>query len=54
MFDIPDHKNISEVVIDEDVVNGKKKPIVIYSELPADTTEKKQKSSSNKDNSKAS
>ena len=32
MYDIPSQKNVQEVVINEDVVDGKTDPIVIYSE----------------------
>lgn len=31
MFDLPGSKTISEIVVDEDVAEGKKEPIVIYS-----------------------
>ena len=31
MFELPDNKKISEVIIDEEVVLGKKKPITVYS-----------------------
>ena len=31
MFELPDNKNISEIIVDEEVVTGKKKPIVVYS-----------------------
>jgi ATP-dependent Clp protease ATP-binding subunit ClpX len=32
MFDVPDRENVSEVVIDSEVVEGKAEPLVIYSE----------------------
>lgn len=31
MFELPDDKKISEVIVDEEVVSGKKKPITVYS-----------------------
>jgi ATP-dependent Clp protease ATP-binding subunit ClpX len=31
MFELPDDKKISEVIVDEEVVAGKKKPITVYS-----------------------
>lgn len=30
MFELPDNKDISEVIVDEEVVNGNKKPILLY------------------------
>ncbi len=30
MFELPDNKNISEIIVDEEVVSGKKKPITVY------------------------
>lgn len=35
MFELPGNTGISEVVIDEDVVHGKKKPILIHDQKPA-------------------
>jgi ATP-dependent Clp protease ATP-binding subunit ClpX len=32
MFDAPDKKDLKEIVIDSDVVNGKKAPVEIYAE----------------------
>ena len=54
MFDLPGSENISEVVVDEDVVSGKKKPIVIYSDAKEIKAPKKQKALTAKNNSKAS
>ncbi len=37
MFDIPSQENIEEVIINEDVVNGKAEPIVVYEKDKAET-----------------
>ncbi|HEY7864515.1 MAG TPA: ATP-dependent Clp protease ATP-binding subunit ClpX, partial [Psychromonas sp.] len=42
MYDLPSVKNVSKVVIDENVIDGEAKPLLIYSE------EKKQLASSDK------
>ena len=34
MFDLPSSKNVSKVVIDEGVINGESKPLLIYSDQP--------------------
>ena len=34
MFDLPSLKNVSKVVIDEGVINGESKPLLIYSDQP--------------------
>ncbi|MFT7455888.1 MAG: ATP-dependent Clp protease ATP-binding subunit ClpX, partial [Marinobacter maritimus] len=32
MYDLPSVKNVSKVVIDENVISGQAKPLLIYSE----------------------
>ncbi len=32
MYDIPDKKDVAEIVIDAEVVNGQKTPILVYKE----------------------
>jgi ATP-dependent Clp protease ATP-binding subunit ClpX len=34
MFDLPSSKNVSKVVIDDGVINGESKPLLIYSDQP--------------------
>lgn len=50
MFDMPDNKDMSEVIIDEDVILNKKQPIVIYSKKESKSVSvKKTRSSFSKD-----
>ena len=35
MYNIPDKKNVAEIVLDADVINGKKEPIIIYAQSDA-------------------
>lgn len=49
MYDLPDSENVEKVVIDADVVNGKKDPTFVYS----DKDKKKKKPSSKKDEKEA-
>lgn len=49
MFELPGTTGISEVVIDEDVVLHKKKPILIHDQKPSDIEESSQKSSTSKE-----
>lgn len=46
MFELPDNKDISEVILDEDVVLGKKKPIIMYTHEETKSLEIKDSSDS--------
>ena len=46
MFDLPDNKEISEIILDEDVILNKKKPIAIYSKEDVKSIELKKPSDS--------
>ena len=35
MYNIPDKKNVAEIVLDADVIDGKKEPIIIYAQSDA-------------------
>ncbi len=37
MYDIPDKKEVAEIVIDADVIDGKKAPVLVYKEKTQDT-----------------
>ncbi len=49
MYDLPDLENVEKVIIDDDVVNGKKDPTFVYS----DKEKKKKKPSTKKDEKEA-
>jgi ATP-dependent Clp protease ATP-binding subunit ClpX len=34
MFDVPETENVTEVMVDEEVINNEKKPIMVYKEKP--------------------
>lgn len=36
MYDIPDKKEVAEIIIDGDVIDGKKTPILVYKEAKKD------------------
>jgi ATP-dependent Clp protease ATP-binding subunit ClpX len=43
MFDLPSIEGVEEVIVNKEVINGKTKPLLIYSKNNSKTSEKEEK-----------